>query len=243
MLFTTDPFMIAVRLLPYWGFFLLSCPFWGFLSSKFRTIREPLFFGYLLFTAGNIGLATIQPGDNANQLAFAGLAGIGFGSPLILIIAGVQLSTPHHLIATATAVTNSARAVGGVIFTAGYGAALANRLASKIPAYVAEAGGKAGVAPAALPVFIGGISTYNQTLLGNIPDLTPAAISQGFSALQQAWADSLRVVPMIAAPFGVVACIGCLFLGDLKKVMTYRVDAPVEDLHAKNHHRETVTPA
>ena len=99
------------------------------------------------------------------------------------------------------------------------------------------------MAPAALPVFIGGISTYNQTLLGNIPDLTPAAISQGFSALQQAWADSLRVVPMIAAPFGVVACIGCLFLGDLKKVMTYRVDAPVEDLHAKNHHRETVTPA
>jgi hypothetical protein len=41
---------------------------------------------------------------------------------------------------------------------------------------------------------------------------------------------------MIAAPFGALACIACFFLGDMKAVMNYHVDAPVEDLHAKHHH-------
>jgi hypothetical protein len=41
---------------------------------------------------------------------------------------------------------------------------------------------------------------------------------------------------MIAAPFGALACIACFFLGDMKAVMNYHVDAQMEDLHAKNHH-------
>jgi hypothetical protein len=233
--------MTAVRLLPYWGFFLLTCPVWGLLSTKFRTIREPLFLGFILFTAGNIGMATIQPGDNANQLAFAALAGAGFGAPLILIIAGVQLCTPHHLIATATAIANSARAVGGVIFTAAYGAALNNGLTAKIPTYIAAAAAKSGLPSASIPAFVGGIASHNQTLLADIPGVTPSVVEQGFSALQQAYADSLRVIYIMAVPFGVVACVMVLFLGDVKTTMTYRVDAPVEDLHAKHHNHQAQT--
>jgi hypothetical protein len=41
-------------------------------------------------------------------------------------------------------------------------------------------------------------------------------------------------VYIIEAPFGVVACLACFFLGDLKSVMNYSVDAPVEDLRAKH---------
>jgi hypothetical protein len=225
--------MSAVRLLPFWGFFLISCPIWGYLSTKFRTIREPLFLGFLLFTAGNVGMATLQPGDNANQLAFAAVAGIGFGSPLILIIAGVQLSTPFELIATATAVTNSARAVGGTIFTAAYTAALTDSLTSKLPNYLAEAAVKAGIPGSSIPIFVGTLASGNETGLSTIPGVTSSAIQQGLLAVQQAYADSLRLIYIIAAPFGVVACVLCYFLGDMKTTMTYRVDAPVEHLHAK----------
>lgn len=234
--------MSAVRLLPFWGFFLISCPIWGFLSTKFRTIREPLFLGFLLFTAGNVGMATLEPSDNASQLAFAAVAGIGFGSPLILIIAGVQLSTPYELIATATAVTNSARAVGGTIFTAAYTTALTNSLTSKLPTYIAEAAAKAGLPSSSIPLFVGALASGNEAALSTIPGVTPFIIQQGFSALRQAYADSLRLIYIIAAPFGVVACVLCFFLGDVNTTMTYRVDAPVEGLHAKHGHDEKRVP-
>lgn len=212
---------------------------WGLLSTKFRTIREPLFLGFLLFTAGNVGMATLQPGDNASQLAFAAVAGIGFGSPLILIIAGVQLSTPHQLIATATAVTNSARAVGGTIFTAAYTSALTTSLTSKLPTYIAAAAAKAGLPSSSIPAFVEAVASGSDATLSTIPGVNPSIIQTGFLAMEQAYADSLRLIYIIAAPFGIVACILCLFIGDLKKAMTYRVDAPVEDLHSKHRHEGT----
>lgn len=67
-----------------------------------------------------------------------------------------------------------------------------------------------------------------------MPGVQPAIIGAGVSALLQAFADSIRVVYIIAAPFGALAVIACFFMGDLSKVMNYRVDAPVEDLHAKH---------
>lgn len=53
---------------------------------------------------------------------------------------------------------------------------------------------------------------------------------------QQAHADSTRPSFIIASAFGALACIVCLFIGDLTKVMNYRVDAPIEKLHANHHH-------
>lgn len=192
--------------------------------------------GYLLFTAGIVGLATIEPGQGLNQLMFAALAGIGFGSPLILVITGVQLSTPHSLIATATAVTTSSRAVAATVFTAIYAATLTTGLTSKIPNYVAEAGAKAGLPASSIPAFVGALATNDPDALAAVPGISPAIIGLGVAALQQAFADSLRTIYIIAVPFGVLACIACCFLGDMRKTMNYRVDAPVEDLHAKHAH-------
>ena len=79
--------------------------------------------GFVIFTGGIVDLATIQTGDNINELAFAAFTGLGFGATLILVITGVQLSTPH-LIATATAATTCSRAVAAAVFTAIFSAAL-----------------------------------------------------------------------------------------------------------------------
>jgi hypothetical protein len=206
------------------------------MSTKFRTIREPLFVGFLIFTAGIVGLATIQPGDSTKAMVFAGLCGIGFGAPLILVITGVQLSTPHHLIATATAVTTSSRAVAATIFTAIYAAALSSRLDNDIASYTAKAALSAGLPVSSLHAFVAALASDDTTALSHIPGVTPTIIALGVAALKQAFADALRVVYIIAAPFGALACIACLFLGDLRETMNYRVDAPIEDLHAKPHH-------
>jgi hypothetical protein len=161
---------------------------------------------------------------------------LGFGAPLILIVSGVQLSTPHRLIATATAVTTSSRAVAATVFTAIYSAALNTRLTTNLPNDIAAAALKAGLPASSLEAFVAALAGSDTAALPQIPGVTPAIIAAGVGGLKQAYADSIRVVYIIAAPFGAVACIMCLFLGDLRKTMNYAVDAPVEDLHAKHHH-------
>jgi hypothetical protein len=201
-----------------------------------RTIRIPLFAGFALFTVGIIGFSMIQPTQSTNALCFAGLAGLGFGAPLILIITGVQLSTPHHLIATATAVTTSSRAVAATVFTAIYVAAFTTRIDTKLPSYVAKAAIGAGLSPPNVPAFIKALTAKDNAALIAVPGVNPTIIGAAVVALKHAFADSVRVAYIIAVPFGVVACIACCFLGDMRKTMNYRVDAPLEDLSAKHGH-------
>lgn len=211
---------------------------YGFVSTKLKSIRSPLFVGFLIYTAGIVGLATVQPGQSTRAIIFAGLAGIGFGAPLILIVAGVQLSTPHHLIATATAATTSARAVAATSFTAIYSAALSTRLEKYIPSYVADAVLAAGLPPTSVGAFIKALVDHDSAAMATVPGVNPSIVSAGVGALKQSFADGLRVVFMIAAPFGALACLLCLALGDMRKTMNYHVDAPVEKLVAKREHGE-----
>lgn len=218
----------------------ISTVIWGYAATKFRTVREPLFLGFLIFTAGIIGFTTIEPNGSTTAVVMSGLAGVGFGAPLILIITGVQLSTPHSLIATATAVTTSSRAVAATVFTAIYAAALTSHLNTNIPNGVGGALAKAGLPASSIPSFVQALAGGQTDALSSIPGVTPAIIAAGVAALKQALADSIRVVYIIAAPFGVLACIGCFFLGDLRRTMNYMVDAPVEDLHTKRQHHGKV---
>jgi hypothetical protein len=158
----------------------------------------------------------------------------------VLIVAGVHLSVPHHLIATATAVPTSARAVAATVFTAIYAAAFSNRSARLVPAHISTAAVGAGLPEKALPDFIPAFTAQDQNALSAINGVTPAVLAAAATGLKQAMADSVRIVYMIAAPFGVLAIIACCFFGDLSRTMNYRVEAPVEDLHAKSALRKEI---
>lgn len=230
---------MTVRIIPFWLVSALSTVGWGYASTKFRTIREPLFLGYLIWTAGNIGWATIQPGDSATSVAMSALAGLGFGAPLVLIVAGVQLSTPHDYIATATAATLSARAIGATIFAAIYTSVLNNRIAANVPSGIAGAAKNGGLPATSIPAFVAALAGNVPDPLENIPGVTPTIIAAGTAALRQGMADSCRIVFIIAVPLGVLGCVLCCFLGDLRKTMNYVVEAPLENLHAKGvHHHD-----
>lgn len=180
-----------------------------------------------------VGMACVQPGASTRFVIFDALSGIGFGSPLILIIAAVQLATPHHLIATSTAVVTSSRAVAASAFTAIYGAALTSGISKKLPSYIAEAAAKEGLPATSIADFVGAIASKAMDGISAIPGVTPNIVAAGLAAAQQAYADSYRVIYIIAVPFGVVAVILCFFIPDLSKTMHYRVDAPLEEIHAK----------
>jgi hypothetical protein len=221
----------------------LATVIWGYLSTKFRTIREPLFAGFLIYTAGTIGFATIQPGQSTRSLIFSAVSGIGFGAPLILLVTGVQLSTPPLLMATATAVITSSRAVAATVFVPILSAAFHSRLSKDTPNYISQAVLPAGLPRSSLPSFMTSLTGGSTAALGKVPGVSPQIIALGTTALKQAYADSVRVVFIIAAPFGVLACIACFFLGDLRKTMNYSVDAPVEHLHPRNGHRQEISTA
>lgn len=160
---------MAAREQAFWVACGFSTVIYGYITStKFSTIKSPLFIAFLLFTGGMAGLATIQPNDLTNAVIFAGLSGLGMCGPLVLVIAGVQLSTPHQFIATATAVTTSSRAVSATVFTAIYGAALTTRLNKYIPSYVGAAAVKAGLPESSLEAFIKALASSNSTDLSSI---------------------------------------------------------------------------
>ncbi len=207
---------------------------YGYVGTRLRDIRGPLFVGFLIATAGLAASASLQPHDNFNQLAFLALTGVGFGAPC-LIISAVQLSTPHRLIATATAVTVSFRAVGATVFGVVYYAAFDNRLQRYLPSYIGTATRAAGLPADSVPAFITTLTGGDTSGLAGIAGVTPEIIAAGQVAFKQAYADALRVVYIITPPFGVAACVACLFLGNMRKTMDYRVEAPVEKLQAATH--------
>ena len=162
---------------------------------------------------------------------------------MILITAAVQYYSPHRLIATATAVSTSARAIAVAAFTAIYFATLGAREAINVPALVGKAGVASGLSPKSIGPFIGAIAGHNTTALDMIPGINQTIIEAGEAANKQAYADSVRIIYIIAASLGALACVLCYWVGPSREFMTYRVDAPVEELHSKHDRRRTSAPA
>lgn len=235
-LFTADSLGKAIHLLPFFAACTVLTVVYGWASSHFKDIKYSLFIGFALCTGGIIGLATVQPRQNGVATGSLTLAGIGFAGPLVLILAGVQLSVPHHHIATATALAVSCRTIAASIFTAAYSTALNHRLTTFIPSYIGEAVARAGLPPTSVGPFIGAFASNDQVVLSRVPGITPAILGAAGRAFQQAFADAVRVVFIIAAPFGFVGCFLCLLLPSFRDRMDYVVDAPLEDLRRHRKH-------
>ena len=71
----------------------------------------PLIVGFTILTGAHIGLSCFQPSNSALPIAMVCLFGLGFGSPLILIVSGVQFYAPHKLIGTVTALVRHVRVI------------------------------------------------------------------------------------------------------------------------------------
>ncbi|CAK1364172.1 unnamed protein product [Cercospora beticola] len=235
-LFTQDPLGGAVRLLPLFAASSAFTAIYGWASSHFKDIKYCMFVGFALYTGGIVGLATVQPGQPGVAIGSLTLCGIGLAGPLVLILTGTQLSVQHHLIATATALVVASRTLAASMFVAAYSTALNQRLGTYIPTYIANAVVPAGLPPQSIGAFIGAFASGAREAVAQVPGVTPAIIAAAGAAYQQAFADGVRVVFIIAAPFGAVGCVLCLLLPSFSDKMDYLVEAPLEDLHKRANH-------
>ena len=206
---------------------------YGAVSAKTKSVRWPLLFGFALWTCGLIGQATMQPAQRSAALGTLTLVGFGLSGPLLLILAGTHLSIPPHLMATGSAAVVCMRAFGATIFTAVYAAVVSGRLKELIPKYIAEAVLALELPTTSLGSFVGALTAHDEAALAHIPGVTPQIIGAGVAALQQAFTDAIRVVFIIAACFGAVACLLCCCLESLREFMDYVVDAPVEAIQQR----------
>lgn len=226
---------------PWWIAAFASCLVWAAISIRWKRVREPLAAGFFIFTCGTIGLATIQPGQNINAMAFSAVNGVGFGAALILIVTAIQYAAPHHLIGTVTALTISTRALGASVTTAICGAAFGDSFGGKLPVYVGHAALSAGLPQSSLGAFIGALASNHFNDLLSIPGVTPEIVSAGTGALQHAYADSLRLVFIIVAPFGMFGTILCFFMPSFEATMNKHIDEPLEaiDISPPNPEEKT----
>ena len=169
-----------------------------------------------MYASGVGALILVRPGDSTNALVFSGIAGFGFGAPLALVVASVQLAVHHSVLATATALIASARAISIAVFTAIYTVAFNASLKSSRADWMPKAAAQASVPAPSIPNFISEITTGTPNV-ALIPGLTTSMIQAGVLASQYGTSDALRVVFAIAMPFGVISAVLAYFLGSNKE--------------------------
>ena len=144
-----------------------------------------------------------------------------------LIVPAATIATiacPDDMIATTAGLTLAIRAVGGSIGFTIYYNIFINKLNAKLPADIATYAINAGLPVSSATEFVTAFLT-NTTGLAGVSGVNPSIIAAGALGSQWAFADSLKYVFYTSIPFGILALVAAIFLGDIAPYMTNRIVA------------------
>ncbi|KAK4051413.1 hypothetical protein OIV83_002897 [Microbotryomycetes sp. JL201] len=230
------------RVLPFFMAVQVISPFVSIYVTKTKDIKWPLVAGFTLFIACVIGEA--MSGLNGTMgTVFNGIGGLGFATPLILLMTLVQLSTPPLFIGVASALVISVRTLGGVVGLAIAEAIYGSRTNAQIPDAIAKAAVMNGLPPQSIGPLI--VSFFSHSDPSTIPGATGPIIGAAFGAAKQVQADAYKIVWFAFLPGTVIAAIACASFRNPRDRMNYVVDAPlelpkgtIEDQEASSAHTE-----
>ncbi|KAK4057264.1 hypothetical protein OIO90_001761 [Microbotryomycetes sp. JL221] len=241
-LWTTAPGSIAAnaRVLPFFMAVQVVSPFISIYVTKTKDLKWPLFAGFLMFTACVVGLA--MSGLNATMgTVFNGIGGIGFATPLILLMTLVQLSTPPLFIGVASALVISIRTLGGVVGLAIADAIFGSLTNSQIPDAIAKTAVSMGLPPQSIGPLI--VSFFSHSDPSTVPGATGPIIGAAFTAAKEVQAHGYKIVWFAFLPGTVIAAVVCALFHNPRERMNWVVDAPldlpkghVEDHEASSAH-------
>ncbi|KAH6685489.1 major facilitator superfamily domain-containing protein [Plectosphaerella plurivora] len=237
ILFESDEFMVGVLVSIIFIAGTAASVFAGFYSTKTKRVRPPLLAGMGLFVIYFACMATIKLDQSAAIWGFTVLAGLGLGFGLVIAVTTGQMSTPPGLIATASGLILTARALGGSVSLPVYTAILNSKLSKHLGPQIAERVLPLGLSAEDLPAFINALAGNDRKALASIPGVNPAVIDAGLLGLRTAYRLGFRDIWIAAAAVSAVGFILALFVTDPRSSFNMHVDAPVEEeLAANSHH-------
>jgi len=184
--------------------------------------REVLMFSCILMTVFGGALAAITPETPRMAVAFATIAGFGIGGVLVPSATIALTVAPDAFIATTVALSLSIRVVGGSIGYSIYYNVFVNKLAKKLPVYLADYAIAAGLPITSAVDYVTAV-VEAPSMLAQVPGVTPAIIETASLASRWAYCESLKYVWFVSIAFGVMACIACAFLGNIRPYLTHRI--------------------
>ena len=152
----------------------------------------------------------------------ATIASYGVGGVLVPAATVALTVTPDAFIATTVALSISVRVIGGSIgFTIFYNVFI-NKITTLLPLRIATYAIKAGLPLPSAPLFVKAY-LLDPKVLSKIPGVTPAVLEAAALGSRWAYSDSLAYVWYTSIPFGILAIVACLFLGNIRRYMTNRI--------------------
>jgi hypothetical protein len=171
-------------------------------------------------------LAVVTPTNPKVAVALGTIAGFGVGGVLVPPSTVAITVCADQLIATTVALSLSIRVIGGSIGYTIYYNIFAEKLAKALPETVATAVVTAGLPASDALEFVTSFLTAPESIT-TVPGITPAILAAAVRGSQDAYASALSFVWYTSIPFGVVAIISAVFLGNNRKYLTDRVAARI----------------
>lgn len=195
-------------------------------STVFKDLKYPLAVSFGIFLIVTIVYANISPSMNHAQLGINVVTGFGQAGPLTLIPAIIQFSAPHAMIATASGLAATTRALGGAFGSAVLDAIVNSKLSSTLAPQVGGAAIKAGLPASSVPALMEAFATGAG--FDDVPGINPTILAAASNASHWAYAHAYRLAWASIIPFVALAFIGIMCLTSMKEMMTEHVQATVE---------------
>ena len=174
----------------------------GLYMTKTRTVRVPTTLGNTMILVFLICMATTTPSTPAGVFwGFPVILGAGFGVILPSVLVAVQLSTPPDMIAMASALVISFRALGATVGLAINNALFNDSLARNIPKKIGAAVTPLGFPQSSLGALIAAITGPNPSAVTSVPGVTPQIINAAGHALTEAFGVAFRNAWIASACF------------------------------------------
>ncbi|KAL2204838.1 MFS general substrate transporter [Sarocladium strictum] len=227
ILYETDGLIVGVRYTIAFITASLGAYFAGWYVARYKHARWITVVAFGIFVVFFVLMATSTRNTSLAVWFYPILMGWALGMTLTTLVTIAQISTPPDLIAIATGLMLSFRAVGGAIGLTCYHA-LFNAQLHHLGDNIAKEAIPAGLEPQNLGHLIGAINDHNKTDLGSIPGITPTIIKRSMAAFLDTFMSGFRSVWIAGGCFVALTTIISFFLVDRAEDYDMHVDAPID---------------
>ena len=225
-----SPILVGERAMGY-GFSILAgaCVINTLLSYTKGHVREMVTFSCVLMTSLGGALAAATPHNPDFAVAMSAVGGFGIGGVLIPSTTLAIIAAPDDYIATATALALAIRFVGGAVGNTIYFNIFNNKLKILLPEYLVKYATKAGLPKSSgaqfAKIYAKGLAAgeVTESMFVGVKGVSAQVLEQASLGSRYAYADSVRLVWLTSIAFGVIACVCCALLPNIKKFLTKRV--------------------